>query len=241
MDCLLTSPAMRLAAWMAALLIIGPRYATAQDVAPTVPAIGDGWAADPPVLSALVGHAQNESELRLVMDRYNLDLAALNRRYPIDYSPARHARLDESYSGWQARLTELDFNALSQEGRIDYILLRNQIRFDREMLRLDEERWAEIAPLVPFAEPLRQLQETRFDRVRADPRETAETMDRVAAEVEQLTRGLTDAAQAEAGPASRQDYTPAAAARAANQVRHLQSAVDDFNTFYSGYDPLYTW
>jgi uncharacterized protein (DUF885 family) len=241
MDCLLTSPAMRLAAWMAALLIIGPRYAAAQDVAPTVPAIGDGWAADPPVLSALVGHAQNESELRLVMDRYNLDLAALNRRYPIDYSPARHARLDEFYSGWQARLTELDFNALSQEGRIDYILLRNQIRFDREMLRLDEQRWAEIAPLVPFAEPLRQLQETRFDRVRADPRETAETMDRVAAEVEQLTRGLTDAARAEAGPASRQDYTPAAAARAAYQVRHLQSAVDDFNTFYSGYDPLYTW
>jgi len=232
--------ATRLAAFMAALLMaVGPGSLAGQDM--EAPAATGGWAADPPVLSALVEQARNESEMRVVLDRYRLDLAALNRRYPIDHSPARQARLDKFYDGWQARLRELDFDALSQEGRIDYILLRNRIRFDREMLGLDEERWAEIAPLVPFADRLRLLQEGQFDRVRADPRQTAETMNDVAAEVEGLTRGLMDAAPSADEPASGAGHTPAAAARAAAYVRQLQSAVDDFNTFYSGYDPLYTW
>jgi uncharacterized protein (DUF885 family) len=230
----------RLAACVAALVIVGPGNVAAQDAASTAAAM-DGWAADPPVLSALVEAARNESELRVVLDRYRLDLAALNRRYPIDYSPERQARLDRFYSGWQARLNELDFDALSQEGKIDHILLRVRIRFDREMLRLDGERWAEIAPLVPFAEQLRQLPEGQFDRMRADPRQTAETMNGVADEVEGLTRSLADAAPSGDSPAPAADYTPAVAARAAAHVRELESAVDDFNTFYSGYDPMYTW
>ncbi|UCF20002.1 MAG: DUF885 domain-containing protein [Gemmatimonadota bacterium] len=232
--------AARLCACLAALLTVAPVRLAAQDAASTAVA-RDGWADDPPVLSALVEHARNESELRVALDRYDLDLAALQRRYPVDYSPARRARLDQFYGGWQARLDELDFDALSQEGRIDYILLRNQIRFDREMLRLEEERWVEIAPLVPFADRLRQLQEGQFDRVRADPRQTAETMNDVATEVEGLTRVTADAAPNREAPAPAHHYTPAVAARAAAYVRELQSSVDDFNKFYSGYDPLYTW
>jgi len=240
MHCPWNAPARRLVAGMAALLTLGPGSLAAQVDISTTP-VSDGWAADPPDLSALVEHARNESELRVAMDRYRLDLAALNRRYPIDHSPARQARLDTFYTGWQARLSELDFDALSQEGRVDYILLRNRVRFDRELLRLEEQRWSEIAPLLPFAEPLRLLQEGRFDRVRADPRATAETMNGMAEEVEGLTRALEDLSGRADRPTRVRDHTSAVAARAAAYVRHLQSAVEDFNKFYSGYDPLYTW
>ncbi len=231
--------AARLVAYIAAVLI-GPGSLSAQDAASTA-VTTDGWAADPPVLSALVEHARNESELRVVWDRYRLDLAALQRRYPIDYSPARQARLEKFYGGWGERLNELDFDALTQEGKIDYLLLRNQIRFDREMLQLDAERWAQIAPLVPFADRLRLFQEGQFDRRRADPRQTAETMNGAATEIEALARGLADATASGDDAAAGHDYTPAVAARAAAYVRELHSSVDEFNKFYSGYDPMYTW
>jgi uncharacterized protein (DUF885 family) len=39
----------------------------------------------------------------------------------------------------------------------------------------------------------------------------------------------------------RPGVTRAVAARAAIHVDHLQSVVSDFNGFYAGYDPLYTW
>jgi uncharacterized protein (DUF885 family) len=232
-------PTARLAACMAALFT-GPGCLAAQDAASTAVATY-GWAADPPVLSALVEHARNESELRVALDRYRLDLAALQRRYPIDYSPTRQARLERFYSGWGERLNELDFDALSQEGKVDYILLRNQIRFDREMLQLDEERWAEIAPLVPFADRLRLFQEGQFDRMRADPRQTAEMMNDVATEIEALAKGLAGASPSRDTPAPARDHTPAVAARAAAYVRELQRSVQNFNQFYSGYDPMYTW
>ena len=223
-----------------ALLLLVSGALGAQEPPATAPAPA-GWADDPPVLAAIIDHARRESELRLVMERYAADHAAVRRRYPVEYSPTRHARLRGLYDGWLARLAALDFEALSREGRIDYILLRNRIRFDQEMLQLDERRWDEIASLVPFADQLRALEEGRLDRRRADPRLTAETMDQIAAAVEGRTRQLADAAHAAGRPSDRAALTPAMAARAASHVRHLSDAMESFNTFYSGYDPMYTW
>jgi uncharacterized protein (DUF885 family) len=201
----------------------------------------NAWADDPPDLQTIVELTQRESELRLVVERYGLDQAAIERRYPVNYSPVRHARLRAFYDGWQTRLRQLDFGGLSQEARVDYVLLRNRITFDQAMLRLDDERWSQMVSLFPFVDRLRLLQETRHDRQRVVPRETAETMDGVAAEVEHLTQELILEGRQAGGVVTRPGFTPAVAARAANHVEHLRRTVADFNTFYNGYDPLYTW
>jgi hypothetical protein len=93
--------------------------------------------------------------------RYLDDRAAILRRYEVQYSPARHDRLRRFQSDWSTRLGALDMGGLNHEGQVDYILLRNRIAYDREMLQLDERRWQEIAPFVPFAGALRALQEDR--------------------------------------------------------------------------------
>jgi hypothetical protein len=132
-----------------------------------------GWSGDPPVLASLVDAAKTESDLRLAVDRYLLDKAAIERRYDVPYSPVRHARLKTFYQGWKQRVAEADFGAFNPEGRIDYLLLRNRIEYDIEMLALADRRWTEMATLIPFFDSLRQLQEDRFDRKRADGRATA--------------------------------------------------------------------
>jgi uncharacterized protein (DUF885 family) len=200
-----------------------------------------GWAEDPPDLRTIVELTRSESELRLAVERYRSDRAAIARRYPVDYSPVRHARLRTFYEAWQDRLRQLDFSDLSHEGQVDYILLRNRITFDQAMLELDEERWSQIASMIPFADELRALQETRHDRRRVDPRETATTIDAVAANVERLTQELGEEARQAGGVVTQPGITPAVAARAASHVDHLQQVVSDFNRFYAGYDPLYTW
>ncbi|MGH7531618.1 MAG: DUF885 family protein, partial [Gemmatimonadales bacterium] len=230
----------RIVAGIAVFLAI-PRGSSAQLPASLEGAGSRGWADDPPVLSTLVQFARQESALRVAVERYTLDQAAIRRRYDVAYSPVRRERLRSFYHGWQEQLAALDFDALNLEGQIDYILLRNRITFEQAMLRLREERWREIAPLVPFADRLRALQEARYDRQRADPRETAGTLDQVAEQVEQLTRELIDAARKSGGTVSRSGVTPGIAFRAADHVDHLKAVVGDFNTFYNGYDPIYTW
>jgi hypothetical protein len=213
------------------LLLLVPFGALAQN--PNL-VLAPGWADDPPALDTLVDFARGESDLRNAVSRYVLDREAIERRYEVRYSPARIERLSTFHLGWQSRLEELDFDQLNFEGQIDYIALRNRIDFNIEMLALDEERGRQIAPLLPFFDTLRLLQEDRHNRVRVHPRTAAESLDAVADELAVLTEAL------ENGDLD-VDVSPVVAWRAANQIDHLLEVIGDWNTFYDGYDPMYNF
>jgi hypothetical protein len=203
--------------------------------------LDSGWAEDPPVLSTLVSFARGESDLRVGVTRFLEDQAAIQRRYEVRYSPVRTERLRSFYQAWEQRLADLDFDGLNHEGQVDYVLLRNRLTYELEMLELDERRWAEIAPLVPFADRIRGFQEERHDRIRVEPRETGGALDEVAGEVE----GLTEQLASRAGSANDADaddgVSPTVANRAAAHVAHLRQVLEDWNRFYDGYDPLFSW
>jgi hypothetical protein len=198
-----------------------------------------GWSDDPPALASLVDVAKTESDLRVAVERYLADRSAIERRYEVAYSPARLARLRVFYQGWKQRLADADFNALNPEGRVDYVLLRNRIDFDAETLALAERRWTEMASLLPFFDDLRQLQEDRFDRKRADGRGTASMLSATAEKVSALTKAL--AAEAKSGTVTRPGISPVIASRAATQIESLKTVLADWNRFYDGYDPILSW
>ena len=104
------------------------------------PGPGAGWGDDPPAISALVAFSRTESDLRVAVNRYLLDKSAIERRFEVPYSPARHQRLRTFYQGWQRRLAESDFDGLNAEGKIDYVMLRHRVEYDLEAL--DAERGA---------------------------------------------------------------------------------------------------
>ncbi|HEX9565520.1 MAG TPA: DUF885 family protein [Gemmatimonadaceae bacterium] len=222
------------AALTALLLVPSAQAQTAQ--APVA-----GWADDPPALTSLVAFARTESDLRVAVDRYLADKAALERRYEVQYSPVRVARLRQFHEGWQRRLNELDFDALNREGKIDWVLLRDRITHDLALLTLHERRWREIAPLLPFADSIRLLQETRLGRQRAEGRATGARLDAIAREVGSLTSTLVADGRAAGGIVRRPDITPTIAWRAAVHVDTLRRVLADWNAFYDGYDPLVSW
>ena len=182
-----------------------------------------GWGGDPPAVSALVAFARTASDLRVVVDRYLLDKAAIERRYEVPYSPVRQRRLREFSLAWQKRLAEADFTGLNSEGKIDFVLLRNRIEYDLASLTLADTRWQQMAGLLPFADTLRLLQEDRHDRKRVDPRATATTLTEIARQVVGLTQALTAEGRRAGGVVTRPGITPVIAARAATQVDALRS------------------
>jgi hypothetical protein len=213
---------------LAMLLVAIPGLALAQQNR----ALPAGWADDPPALAPLVEFAGAESTLRVAVLRYAQDVAAVKRRYPVAYSPARIERLRKLADGWRQRLESLDFAALNFEGQVDYLALRNRILHDLELARLDEQRAAQMAPLLPFFEDIRLLQEQRFDRKRVEPRVAAATLDKVTRQVGELTKALKEPRKASVG---------AAAIRAEEQIQKLREVLKDWHTFYDGYDPNYSW
>jgi Bacterial protein of unknown function (DUF885) len=210
--------------------------------AQSAPTTDTTWAGDPPSLTALVTFARQESDLRVAVTRYVEDKAALERRYPVLYSPARIQRLRQFLEGWERRVAEVSFDKLNHEGQIDYLTLRNRVAYDLEQLRLMESRGVQMAPLLPFSGPIRTLQEERFDRKRVEPRVAAATLDSLATQVKALTEALNqESKKSGGGMVKRPGITPVIAARAAAQTTHLRNVLSDWNTFYDGYDPIYSW
>ena len=220
------------------LMLLLSVCALAQENRPVLP---EGWDADPPDVSSLVTFARQESDLRVAITRYLLDKAAIERRYEVQFSPVRIERLTTFHLGWQQRLRDVDFARLNHEGQVDYIALRNRIDYDLEVLRLQERRGEEIAPLIPFGDSIRLLQEERHDRKRVDPRSAATELDRVAGQIDDLASALEGDSASSRDRRAGGDVSPVVAWRAARQVEHLREVLADWNTFYDGYDPMFNF
>jgi len=66
--------------------------------------------------------------------------------------------MKQFYSDWLATLAKLDFDSMSQDGRIDYLLFKNHLDHELRQLDLKVKALAEVAALVPFAQTITDLE-----------------------------------------------------------------------------------
>lgn len=187
------------------------------------------------------------SELADVVTRFAADQAALQRRYDGDDSPAQRRRLRAFFMAWREQLAAHDFDRLSQEGKVDYVLLDNHLRYQLDLMTREERQLAEVTPLLPFADTLLALHEARRDLLTINGQQSARTLAMVALQVDSLrqllepapARGPGDSARAPRAAAPRVSRT--AGNRAAERLDRIRATVGQWYRFYSGYDPLFTW
>ena len=118
--------------------------------------------AQTPAKTAPVSYAPSElqdsgairSEMRPYIERFTADRAALLRKYPILMSTMRRTRLDEFYREWRSRLASMNFDAMSEEDKVDYLLFKNYLDHQLRQMDLDAKALSEAAPLLPFAETI---------------------------------------------------------------------------------------
>ena len=184
------------------------------------------------------------SELVNLVERFALDAAALNRRYDAPDSPERRDRMRRFYTDWRQRLRESDFDRLSQEGRVDYVLLDNHLQHELALLDRRDRQRAEEAPILPFADRLLALQDARRDLRDLDNRAAARTLAEVTKQVDSLRtlfeptpRGADTGRTRPAAP----NVSRTVANRAANHLEALRRTVTGWYRFYDGYDPMFSW
>jgi uncharacterized protein (DUF885 family) len=203
-----------------------------------------------PALASLLN--TTTSELAEVVARYSADAGSLGRHYDTPDSPSQRTRLRGLYTTWRKRLAEADFSKLSQEARVDYVLLDNHLRYQLELMAREDKQRTETAPLMPFAERLLKLQEDRRDLVSINSQAAARTLADVTKQVDSL-RALIEASAAGGrggAPADSASRAPRAQApkvsrtvanRAADDVDQLRTTLGRWYRFYNGFDPLFTW
>ncbi len=190
---------------------------------------GDSYAA-----SLALPLRASTSELRETVERFTLDEGAIAHRYPADWSKAHRDAARAFYVAWQGRLTALDFGKLSQDGKVDYLLLRQAITHRLSLLDLEQQRLAEITPLLPFGEAIRALDEARERVDSVAPQRAAGLLTTIAKQADSARKAI-EAADSASRPSRIVAY------RAAEAIESHRLLLRKWNGQYSGYDPLFTW
>ena len=170
------------------------------------------------------------SELRPMIERYEVDLRDLARVYSLPGSIARHARLERFYSEQLHLVEAVNFGALSQAGQVDYLLLRGRLLHDQKQLASESRKEEDIAPLVPFQQDIIGLEEARRRMETLDPQKSAITLNKLATDIETAKVSLANSKLA-----------PAVMNRAAVRLVQLRRYFRAWFNFYHLYDPRFAW
>jgi dipeptidyl-peptidase-4 len=177
--------------------------------------------------------------MRDVIDRYAEDRGALHRAHDLRLSPSRHERLKRFSDEQLGALDKVEFDRLDQAGRIDYLLLRNELRFQLKQMKHRRQEMDEAAALLPFAQTVVQLEEARRRVDDVDPEHSARALTDISRQVDDVRKGLEEKLKSERG---KKDLpSPVLATRAARLVDDVRASLKDWHGFYSGYDPEFTW
>lgn len=187
-------------------------------------------------LSAFALPAQPESapvsELYSLQVEFDADYGSLRRYYVVPESPARLARFREFYQSYLDRLTTYDYKALSQAGRVEYLLLRDRWRGElAELAKAAAEREA-IADWVDYGADLYRQEALRGRGQYQPAAAVAESWHRLYLDLTKRTAELQDGAPRRERRLVR---------RAVAAVEGHREALERVYTFYVDYDPEFRW
>ena len=180
------------------------------------------------------------SELRDLVTRYSVDRAALLRRFSVDQSAEQRSKLREFHEGWTAQLAKVGFDRLSQDAKVDYVLLNARLKYELRLLERSAALAKETAPLIPFADTIAGLQDARRRMETLDPRAAAATLDTLTSAIERTRTAVERGLKGDAAPGAVK-ATKIVALRASEDAAALRQTLQQWFRFYNGYDPLFTW
>lgn len=171
------------------------------------------------------------SELRPMLERFEVDLRDITRVYSQPGAAIRRTKLETFYAEQFKLLEATDFDALSQSGKVDYLLFRNNLQHGHRQLEVEDKQDAELAPLVAYQAEIIGLEEARRRMETLNAQKAAGT----------LTQIVADIATAQASLTKGTKPTATVCAHAATRVNQLRNTLRVWFNFYDIYDPQFSW
>jgi len=191
------------------------------------------------------------NSMRALIERYSADQDSLRRVYTDRLSPTTRQRMSDFQATWRQQLAEVKFEALDQEGKADYLLLKNHLDRVEHRSAVDEAQWKEVEPLLPFAAGIFSLEDARRRVEPANGEQIASQLNAMATAIagkrKELEASLVPP-KAKTDQGKEKDTAPTvsrpdriAAWHAAEDADRLRRQLQQWFAFYDGYDPTVTW
>jgi len=182
---------------------------------------------------ALKLQAQN-NEASLVsplINQYQSDKTMFNRKYNLKRTEEYFKRMARFYIDWQKQLNTLPFAKLTVNERVDYILLKRDIRADSAGLQQNYAEFKNSIFTLPFAQSLIDFEAKRRVGQQQDGKTVQQQFEQLRDDIRKTTKAVQQKDLA---------VTPMQASWAQQTVNQYLAAFTEAYKFYDGYDPQFT-
>ena len=189
------------------------------------------------------GAASRERQMPQVIEQFTADSKALDRTYSVAISGVRTARFEKFDDDKLAMLAAMDFDALAEEDKVDYLLLKYRLTADLHQLAIQKRQTAEMQPLLPFAGTIERLLEEKRLMQRPDAEKDAAALTEMVKQITAIRLQLDPKPQgaARTETAERPKVNPVTANRALLATGQLSAHLEEWFNQYNGYDPVFAW
>ncbi|MDN3205274.1 DUF885 family protein [Algoriphagus sediminis] len=171
-------------------------------------------------------------ELENMIRTYQADRGALSRLYTNRLSTEYFDRMDAFHKEYLDYLNAQNYDALSEDGKIDYVLFRNYLERELAELELDRRAFDEVSEVLKNTKPLEEFVIGRRRAVRPDAQALASSWDEVARLIDSQKEELANT------PKYNSWQKADLAARA---IESMNRVVGEAYSYYFDYDPEFTW
>ena len=185
------------------------------------------------IFSIQVAFAQSNeaSLLNPFINQYQSDETMLNRKYSLKRSEEYLQRMDRFYASWLAKLKALPFAKLSVNERVDYTLLKRDIRVDAAASQAAYAEFKTSNFTVPFAKTIIDFEQKRRVGKQQDGPTTAANFKQLITAIDNTTKAVRN---------GQLTVTPMQANWAQQTVNQYITVFTEAYKFYDGYDPQFT-
>ncbi len=174
-----------------------------------------------------------QNPLPQLIHEYQEDHGNLQRYYRFTFSELDQDRLTQFYQDYQASIDEIHFDSLNQDGKVDFLLMRNHLDYQLKLVDYRSRRVKMVTRWLGFAEEMTELFLLRRSSAPQESSLIAANLTNLLASIEKTAAPLTQ---------SDGDKPSAVhAQRVINFVHQLKSELGAWYQFYHGYDPTFDW
>ena len=180
----------------------------------------------------LISIAAYSTELVSMIQTYQADRGALSRLYTNRLSAEYFSRMEFFNQDYLKSLQAQNYEALSEDGKIDYVLFRNYLEKELATLDLDKRAFEEVQSVAAFGKPLEEFVVARRRAKQPNSQELAAQWNEVSNAVDAQLKALPSLAKYDSWQK---------ADLAASAVESLNRVTKEAYDFYFDYDPEFTW
>ena len=180
----------------------------------------------------LAAYNESPSRLRGVIEKFGEDYGSIDRFYTARTSQNRIARLRQLYTDYTKLLDGIAYASLNHDEQIDFTLFKNYLDHELKELARFEKQVAEMAPILPFANVINNLEDQRRRLEPIDSAGSAAALTELSKQIDATQKALDD---------GREKPKRTVANRAARTLASLRSTLRNWYNFHYAYDPTFTW